>query len=326
MRNTRSTAGLAIALVILAASVFAWTKQQSIEDWWKLRNYTPLASVKTLASEDSMTSKSKHILYVNHPQLVSNISTFRKDCPQDEQTIVLGCYHASQDGIYVYDVQDSRLDGIQQVTLAHEMLHAAYGRLSTKDKKYVDGLLNDYYTHDVKDQRIIDTINAYKQSEPNDVVDEMHSVFGSEIPNLPNALEQYYKQYFSNRSVVTAFASSYQAEFTGRISQIGVYDQQLSNLKQQINGEEQSLNTQLSQINTDRSRLDSLQSSGQYMAYNASVDDFNYEVSTYNNGVAKLQRDISSYNSLVDSRNSIANDLRSLDSSIDTRLTAQTAQ
>lgn len=313
-------------LVILAASALAWTKQQSIEDWWKLRNYTPPASVKTLAAEDSMTAKSKHILYVNHPQLVSSISTFRKDCPQDEQTIVLGCYHTPQDGIYVYNVQDSRLDGIQLVTLAHEMLHAAYGRLSTKDKNYVDGLLNDYYTHDVKDQRIIDTINAYKQSEPNDVVDEMHSVFGSEIPNLPNALEQYYKQYFSNRSVVTAFADKYQAEFTGRISQVGIYDQQLSNLKQQINGEEQSLNTQLSQINADRSRLDSLQSLGQYMAYNASVDDFNYEVSTYNNGVAKLQRDISSYNSLVDSRNSIANDLRSLDSSIDTRLTAQTAQ
>ena len=73
---------------------------------------------------------------------------------------MLGCYHSNQDGIFLYNVQDARLAGVQQVTAAHEMLHAAYDRLSTKDKNYVDGLLMDYLQERPQDQRIIDTMNC----------------------------------------------------------------------------------------------------------------------------------------------------------------------
>ena len=36
---------------------------------------------------------------------------------------------------YIYNVNDERLNGLKEVTAAHEMLHAAYERLPESDKK-----------------------------------------------------------------------------------------------------------------------------------------------------------------------------------------------
>jgi len=313
-------------LAFLAVPFVVWWQWHALYDWYRLRGYTPPPGISTLANQDTMTAYGKHLFYVNHPQLLGDVATFRQDCPESEQTIVLGCYHPNEDGIYVYNVQDAQLQGVQQVTAAHEMLHGAYDRLSAKDRNYIDGLLNDFYNNDEHDQRIIDEINLYKKTEPNSVTNEMHSVFGTEVSNLPAPLEAYYQKYFSNRGAVTAFADGYQGEFTSRTNQINADDAQLASLKSQISTQEQSLTNQLNQINSDKARLDSLRNSGQIDAYNSGVTSFNNEVDVYNSGVDKLHGDIDSYNSLVNSRNAIAGELRSLDSAIDTRLTTQSAQ
>jgi hypothetical protein len=317
---------LTIALLFIAAPFVVWLQWQALYDWWRLRGYNPPTAISVLADQDTMTAYGRHLFYINHPQLLTGVNDFRTDCPESEQTIVLGCYHPNEDGIYVYSVQDAQLHGVQQVTAAHEMLHAAYDRLGAKDRNHVDGLLNDFYTNDEHDQRIIDEINLYKKTEPNSVTNEMHSVFGTEVANLPTALEAYYQKYFTNRSAVTTFADGYQGEFTSRLNQINADDNQLASLKTQINAEEQSLGGQLSQINTDRARLDSLRNSGQTDAYNNAVASFNGEVDSYNSSINKLQSDIAAYNDLVNARNAVAGELRSLDNAIDTRLTTQSAQ
>jgi len=272
-----------------------------------------------------MSSYARHVFYVNHPALESNPTQFRADCTQSEKTIVLGCYHSNQAGIFVYSVQDPRLSGVQQVTAAHEMLHAAYDRLSKKDRNYIDGLLKAYYNQQT-DQRIIDTINSYTQSEPNDVVNEMHSVFGTEIANLPAPLEQYYSRYFTNRAAVVGFASKYQSEFTTREAKIKADKAQLDQLKVAINAEQAQLQAQYNKINSDRARLDSLRSSGQIAQYNAGVSSFNAEVDSYNSSVQKLRQDISQYNQLVEEYNATASELTGLEKALDTRIPTQTAQ
>jgi chromosome segregation ATPase len=206
------------------------------------------------------------------------------------------------------------------------MLHAAYDRLSKKDRNYVDGLLQDYYNNQLHDQRIIDTMNLYKQTEPNDVVNEMHSVFGTEIANLPAPLEQYYSRYFSNRQAVATFAANYQSEFTTREAKINADKAQLDQLKASINAEESQLQSQYDKINSDRARLDSLRSSGQITQYNASVNSFNAEVDSYNSSVQGLRADISQYNQLVQDYNAIASELNGLEKALDTRLPTQASQ
>jgi len=314
-----------ITLALLAAPFLVYFKAQALTDWWQLHNYTPPVAVTSLSTQDTMTPYANHVFYVNHPKIESVATQFRSDCNENEKTIILGCYHGNQNGIFVYDVNDSRLAGVEQVTAAHEMLHAAYDRLNNNDRSYIDGLLQDYYKT-VTDQRIIDTINLYKTTEPNDLINEMHSIFGTEISSLPTPLEQYYSKYFTNRQAVANFANAYQGEFTSRSDQIKADDTQLAQMKAAIDKEENSLNVQLSQINSDRARLDSERSSGQIQQYNAGVDAFNSDVGVYNSGVQRLKADISTYNQLISDRNTIAKELASLSQSIDTRLTPQTAQ
>jgi hypothetical protein len=316
-----------IALVALLAFPFViYLNAQALSDWAALRGYTPPAAVTSLATQDTMTDYARHVFYVNHPDIESDPNQFRSDCNETEKTIILGCYHSNQAGIFIYDVQDDRLAGVEQVTSAHEMLHAAYDRLSAKEKDNVNKLLLQFFNNDLKDQRVIDTINSYKQSEPNDVVNEMHSVFGTEVAMLPAPLEAYYTKYFTNRKAITDFAASYQKEFNNREDLIKAYDAQLKQMKASIDSQEQSLQTQLAQLSSDRARIDSERSSGQIDKYNSEVPSFNSEVSQYNNGVAKLHADITAYNRLVDQYNGVAKELASLQQALDTRLTAQSAQ
>lgn len=325
MKSFKTVAALVLTLALLALPFVVFFKAQALVDWWQLRGYTPPAAVARLAAQDTMTAYARHVFYVNHPDLESDANQFRSDCNETEKTIVLGCYHGNQDGIFIYNVSDPRLGGVQQVTAAHEMLHAAYDRLSSKDRNYVDGLLQDYFNNDLKDQRVIDTINSYRETEPNDVVNEMHSVFGTEITSLPPPLEQYYERYFTDRHAVTDFADSYQSEFTGREDQIKADDAQLAQMKAGIDAEESSLDSQRSQIDSDRSKLDAERSAGDASRYNTDVPGFNQQVNAYNAAADQLRADIQAYNNLVNQRNSIARELASLSKSLDTRSVPQAA-
>lgn len=308
-----------LTVALFGALVLGVTHVQALEDWVRLRGYTPPANVSVLASEDSMTSLGTHIFYVNHPVIENSVTAFRQACAINEQTIVLGCYHSNQNGIEVYNVTDIRLKGVQEVTAAHEMLHAAYDRLSSNQKKSVNAMLLDFYNNQLSDQRVKDTIALYKTTEPNDVVDEMHSVFGTEVSNLPTPLEAYYSKYFTKRSTVTAFADNYEGEFTSRTTQMKADDAQLATMKVQIQSDEQNLSTQVTSLQADRSRIENSGSESDVSAYNV-------RVSSYNSGVRKLQAEIADYNSLVEQRNAIAADLASLQGALDTRLTTQPKQ
>jgi hypothetical protein len=294
-----------IALLILG-SIAAY-ERQNIYDWLALRNYQAPAMMVRLANETTMNAYARKVFYVNHPA-IDDKATFNKQCPDNggEKTVVLGCYHPDQSGIFLLNVSDPRLSGVEEVTAAHETLHAIYDRLSSRERNYVDGLLMNYYQHNLHDQRILATIAAYKKSEPNDWVNEMHSVFGTEIAQLPVPLENYYKQYFTNRQKIASFAAQYEAAFTSREAQVAQDDTSLTDMKAQINTDEELLQAQGKTIATDQSKLESMKSSGDYTDYNAGVPGYNSEVDTYNSLVDTTRNLISQYNQLVVSRNAIA--------------------
>lgn len=309
-----------LLIVVLAV---VGLERQPIQDWIKLRGYQPPVAVAQLATQDTMNSYTRHLFYLNKPQLPSTVASFRKACPENKDTIVLGCYHPDQDGIYIYAVSDPTLAGVQQVTAAHEVLHAVYARLNTKDRQALDTELNDFYKHGLTNQRVLDEVKLYQQTEPTAVMDEMSCTFGTELPSLPPALEAYYKRYFTNRAAIVAYEQQYDAAFTSRQATIKADDQQLTAQKQQIENQEAALQAQLNQMNGDKARLDSLLAAGQNAAYNASVGSYNAEIRSYNAGVGSLQTAIASYNQLVVARNQVAGQLTTLDGAIDTRLTPQ---
>ncbi len=112
------------------------------------------------------------------------------------------------------------------------MLHAAYDRLSDKEKDRVNNLLSTAYTN-ITNERIRKNVEQYRQRDPAIVANELHSILGSEVPDLSADLEKYYANYFVDRSKVVALSQQYEAEFIAHEEQVEGYDAQLQALKQQ---------------------------------------------------------------------------------------------
>lgn len=299
--------GLIVLIALIVFGSVAVAERQNISDWYALRGYHPTSAVVQLANETTMNTYARKVFYVNHPEIEGK-RVFNQQCPDDggEKTVVLGCYHPGQNGIFILKVNDTRLSGVEEVTAAHETLHAIYERLSTRERNYVNGLLMSYYLHGLHDKRILETIAAYKKSEPNSWVNEMHSVFGTEIAHLPTPLENYYKQYFTDRQKIAAYAAQYENAFTSREAQVSLDDAKLANLKLQLNADESLLQAQSKMITNDQVKLDNFKSSGNYNDYNAGVPGFNKEVDSYNALVYTTRNLINQYNQLVVARNNIA--------------------
>ncbi len=319
MNTTRRIRSFVLLLCVVLGYFFVWSQRNTILDWVALRNYVPAPAITALAQRDTMTDKAKHYLYVNHPE-VSDRSTFNKHCPNDsEQSVVLGCFLGDRQGIYIFNVTASELNGVQEVTTAHEMLHQAYSRLSSSERTRVNAMLDDFYAHKLTDETVKQQIEIYKKSEPGALHDEMHSLFGTEVVNLPNGLQAYYAQYFTKRTVVAGYYASYQAAFTQRKTQIMAYDKQLSDEKPAIETLQKSLDIELAQLNSLKVQLDTAKRGNDYEHYNALVSPYNKSVDGYNADLEKLKGLIASYNDTVTKRNAIADQEQALQQNLSSK-------
>jgi uncharacterized protein YukE len=289
-----------------------WWQRNALYDWARLRSYSPSVEIAQLATDTTMTDYAQHMYYVNHPDIKER-AVFGTYCnTAAEQAAVLGCYKGGQRGIYLLQVTNAELAGIKQVTAAHEMLHAVYERLGSDERQRVDALLQDYYDNQLTDQTIKQTVDAYRKTEPNDLVNEMHSIFGTQIMSLPSELSEYYARYFSDRSKVISYYSAYQRAFTSRQQLIEQYDAQLDGWKSEMNRLEAEVKSQQTDLQNRRNTLNGARARGDAEAYNNGVDGFNAAVVSYNGKVSELQNLITNYNQLVEKRNSIAFEERQL--------------
>ncbi len=315
MKSLKRLAGVIISLTIIALPFVIWQQRLAIQDWYRLRNYTPPANVAALADATTMNNSARRIFYINHPQIADK-TEFNAACSQ-EASIVLGCY-ISNNGIYLYNITDARLKGVMEVTAAHEMLHAAYERLSDAERARVDGMIAEALKS-VTNQRLLDTIAKYRAQDPSVIPNELHSILGTEQRNLPPKLETYYQRYFTNRATVVAFSEHYEGEFSSRQAQVEAYDKQLETLKQQIETKKNQLSNSYNSLNSEKSRLESLKNSGDIATYNQNVPGFNAQVGSYNSLVNQVDQLINSYNSTVIARNNIALEEQGLAQAIDSR-------
>ena len=322
MQQVRRFPSWIFSVAFLGVLVLGFVKRWDIYDTWRLHNYAAPAQFATIATETGMNDDTRRLLYVNHPALEEK-NTFRDHCAKGEKTIVLGCF-VPFSGIYVQNITDDRLKGVVEVTTAHETLHAAYQRLSPSEKKKVDGWLQEQFAT-LQDQRIKDTIEDYRKNG-DDVDNELHSILGTEVPNLIPQLEDYYKRYFTDRSKVVAYSQSYEDAFTSRKAQIAAYDNQLEELKKSIDAHNASLDTKETQLNASERQLQQLKRSNQVEAYNAAVPAYNAQVQDYNAEVATTRGLIDQYNAILKSLNAIVFEEQELVKAIDSRPEAVNSQ
>lgn len=311
----RARRRLAVTVLLIAVLSVGFWQRQNLLDWWMLRSYQPNADVAALSSDTKMTDLGRKIFYLQKPQ-VQEKDQFYVSCEENDTTIVLGCYKPNV-GIYVLNVTDQRLYGIEQVTAAHEMLHAAYARLSFRERERIEQLVTEAYKS-VTDTTLRAKIDQYKLADA-DIPNELHSILGTEVSKLPTELETYYRQYFSNRQKVVTYAATYQSEFSSRKARVASMDEELKGIEAQVIANNAELDKDQAAIVAESKRLDRLKAQQKYDEYNQGVIAYNQSLVPFRAKLSATKALVDRYKSILDERNKVAAEAQALERALDSR-------
>ncbi len=199
---------LLLSIVVFGILLFLY--KQYIYDLIIGYKYSPSHSMNKIIENVSLTDDSMIVLRATHPKIQTAID-FNESCPRKEaKNYILGCYN--NDKIYVYDVKNEDLNEIEEVTLAHELLHAIYKRMSYKEKKSLKPLLLEEYSK-IADSKLKQRMDYYKRNEPGEFYNELHSIIGTEFENISPKLEKYYSKIFKNRQKIVKYNKEYNNVF-----------------------------------------------------------------------------------------------------------------
>ena len=330
MSNTkRSVTGSVITLlvcgVIILASAWVFLNRQQVLDAINVWTYHPSADVAAIEQRTDMTPKGQFIFYATKPE-ISDAANFNKECPRQEVgNPILGCY-TTADRIYIYNLTDAQLDGMKEVTAAHEMLHAVWQRTSDSDKKRIGALITAAYNK-LDNPELKARMDYYQRTEPGEFVNELHSILGTEISNLGPDLESYYSQYF-NRADVLALHDRYNNFYTGLSSQASDLYNQMKTLGASIDARSAAYNQEASQLSADITNFNNRANSGGFTSENQFNSERAALVTRSNQLDAErtaINADINTYNQYYNQYQAIAAQIQTLNNSMDSYQSLQKA-
>jgi len=251
-RKSRSR-GTWLVIPALVALIFAglwvWFNVDSIRDNVKVWGYQPTAQVEEIAQSTAMTEHGKFMFYVGAPKILES-GDFNEFCNTHHGDFyTLGCYTSSS-SIFIYQITDQRLKGVVEVTAAHEMLHAAWSRLSVEEKSRLTDLLQAAYGK-IDDPKLAETMSLYEQISPTELPNELHSILGTQYLGLGTELEEYYSQYFTDRSKVVNLYSNYQGYIDSVRDQLTELQDKLTELSDYLDNERAEIDAAIVQWNSD---------------------------------------------------------------------------
>lgn len=290
--------------------------RQWIYDYVRGLSYEPSNEMSRIREDLRLTEQGEFLFNAAQPVL-SESEEFNEKCRLilDMEVAVLGCYTGGN--IYVYDITDKSLDGIRELTAAHELLHAVFARMSETEK---EGLKSDLEQVRKENADVLDEdLNTYSSDEQ---FEELYVRAGTEVADLPSALEEHYAEIFTDQDLIVSFYNGYIAVFKENKAKIEALGGELSNLnaiieekKSVYEQESAGLNSEIIEFNScveSGDCFDSLEAfrarrnqlmlrqenlNGLYIEINNLVDTYNNKVAEYNSYVLEGKK----LNSLINS-------------------------
>lgn len=290
--------GFTVFLAVVAVAVAAVMFRQEISDHLAGVNFEMTPRVSALTDDLDLTDAGRRIFLATHPT-VDGSQHFNDQCAEvdhSEQGHVLGCYTA--DRIHLFDVTDERVSGVVQITAAHELLHAAFHRLGEGDRSLLGSRLRAVYedlapSHPDLEERM----SVYQHLPETAFANELHSVLGTEVRDLPPWLEAHYSQWFTDRAAVVDDFERYVTVFNDLQSQVDALQGEMAELREDVEERKSTYVDAVEAFNSDAN------------AYKARIDR-----DEYRDAPERLQRDS---DSLQKRRAAIDAELAALQADID---------
>ena len=241
-------AGVVFALLIAGAGV-AVAQRQNIADLLTVWNYEPSSEIQGYIERAQLSDRGEFLFKASTPAILGT-DDFNETCGTlEEGTGVLGCYVPAQRAIYLYDVTDDRLDGVEEVVAAHEMLHAAWHRMSADERDDVGVLLEQAVVDYADDEAFTERMAVYARTEPGERLNELHSIVGTELSDLSPALETYYSEFFDDREALVALHLTSNAVLTDIEERTTALADELEKLNDEIEADYKKYNKGYDELN-----------------------------------------------------------------------------
>lgn len=252
-----------ISLALLAGAIWLVFNRQAALDRLRVWQYQPTGDIERLATRADLSERGRFQFFATHPRLESS-AEFNSECRRSEKgSPVLGCYKQGEDTIHIYNVTDPELDGIKEVTAAHEMLHAAYARLSEAERTRLGQLLEAAYER-VKDAKLVERMSYYERAQPGSQHNELHSILGTEYADLGPELEAHYAMFFRDRSHVLAHHARYSQKFVAIEQQVTALQRKLETQRQEIEQQKSAYDSGISALNRKITEFNQRANSGDF--------------------------------------------------------------
>lgn len=241
-----------IVLALIAAAGFAYLQRQNISDHFAAQSFEPSQEMSELTDRLMLTDTGRRVFFATHPTLEAS-QLFNEQCADvdhSEDGHILGCY--TRDSIHLFKVTDERLNGIVEVTAAHELLHAAWARLGDGERsELVASLTRLYEELAEEDHELADRMSVYSELSEDAFANELHSVLGTEVRELPDWLEAHYARWFEDRLLIIDFFDAYHEVFAQIQARADELQSQLTALRESIEARSDDYDAALTQFNAD---------------------------------------------------------------------------
>ena len=266
---------VATALPVAALFGVGWVAAhgQRLVDQVAVWNFEPDDTIAGYVERSTMTPQGAFLFYATAPRVEAD-EKFDTICSNDEEGIgTLGCYLPASSSIYLYDITDDRLDGMEEVIAAHEMLHAAWARMSPDDLAVVSPLLEAQAQSMAADPEFAARMEFYARSEPGERLNELHSILGTEVAELDPVLEAHYAELFRDRQALVALHTASNQVFVDLENQATALVAELDALSASIETDYAAYSSGYDLLDSDISSFNSRADSGGF----SSVSQFNRE-------------------------------------------------
>lgn len=310
MRNKTSVYVLWLLCLILAVVVMVGVLNRKwIYDYYRSVTYSPTSEMTEIRDGLKLTGQGTFIFNASQPRL-SESAEFNNVCRtgRDTEIAVLGCY--TGEDILVYNITNEELDGIRELTTAHELLHATYARLSNDEKTSLNKALEQVRSEN--QELFSEELGNYTSSEQQE---ELYVRAGTEIAKLPTILEDHFANYFKDQDLIVSYYDQYITVFRELESDMDnlrtemdnisseveektdIYEQKVFQLNLDIDGfnacaatagcfeSEYAFNTRRAELIYEQDNLDTL-----YEEINSLISEYNIRVELYNADVTHSEK------------------------------------
>lgn len=299
--------GAILSFVLISGSVaFTFLNWRGILDFIAAKNYKPTSEITQIVQRIKPTDTGKTIFYASNPQ-VEDSAEFNGNCKSSEgDSAVLGCYRAEK--IHVYNVVNTKLDGIKDVAAAHELLHAIWQRMSRDERIKIGNLLEAEYEKN-KTPEFEKLMQSYEKTEPGEKINELHSLIGTEYANISKELESHYAKFFQNRKEIVQIYQGYDNNLKNLKNQAEKLSNELKAEKEQIEALNAKYSDDIKKINSDIANFNSNAKSGYYetqQAFNADRAKLLVRIQQIEAWRTAINNLVNNYNSKVEELNQVS--------------------